>query len=434
MTQKPEKLVCSKRSVWEAYTEPQRGSRTSVKPALLLANHRDLENPSIAEKLVEHRDYSRHTYFNNAPNNTAAFTSRFYKPTKNIHPDYPITSQQSKPQLHSFHSKNQQPSFSVYPSHVDPTVKWSTNTQSSFVSVDDSQVNEQHDYNCWCESCITARSSAGLGAAFKPARPNTSPALGRSVIFHNNIVTFCNRCTMTPRLNDVSCGSSKCVVSPLITTEAGTSDTNLNTPQSPKSCRQNSILKKPQCDNYKNLTCFAKAWLDHKLTKSCVDNQSSCGNTEPTKCYRRSVCDPKRKMLYNEGISDDVAKQLCVTHKEHPPMHDINERTCSGLSIGRRFHRDKSDNYIPYSHKVNSKYHQNCKQEQPLVRKRSYVLNGVSDDECRTLRLESLVFRKVSAGACFSNSRCISLPKKLLTSEKNIEAFLKPKCPREYSL
>lgn len=474
MTHKPEKLVpANKRRVWEIHTEPRRGNRTSLKPTLLLGSPED----SVAEKLVEYHDHSRHTYHNNMPNNTATdprdINPWFCKPINNNHPDFLTTSHQSKTQLHSLHSKtrlpalflntelqsfqsknrahafhanNKQSSLSVYPSLVDPTVKWNTDIQSNFVSIDDSQVNEQHDYNCWCESCSTARRSAGLGLNFKYLTPTPSPAFDRPVFFRDNIVTFCNQYTMTPRLNDVSCGSSQCAIPLLITTDVGTSGTIPNTPQSSKSCRQNSILKKSQYDAYKDLNRFAKAWLDHRLTVSYVDDSSSNGKPKPTQCYPQSAClkspnnnvlpctlqsDSTRKMLYNEGISDEVAKQLCVMHKNHPPVHDINEGTSSRLSIGGRCYRDKSDNYIPYSHNVNSKYHQNCKKElHPLIHKRSYVLRGLKDDECRNLEFEPLVLKKSSAGVCLTHSRCISLPKRLLTSERNIEAFLKPKCIR----
>lgn len=473
MTHKPEKLVPSKRRVWEMNTEPRRGSRTSLKPTLLLGSPED----SVAEKLVEHHDHSGHTYHNNVPNNIATdqrdFNPWFCKPINNNHPDFLITSHQSKTQLRllrsktrlpslflntelqsfqsktrarAFHAKNQQSSLSVYPSLVDPTVKWNTNIQSSFVSIDDSQVNEQHDDNCWCESCTTARRSAGFGLNFKSLAPTLSPAFDRSVFFRDNIVTFCNQCTMTPRLNDVSCGSSQCAIPLLITTDVGTSGTILNTPQSSKSCRRNSILKKSQYDACEDLNRFTKSWLDHRLPAPHVDDSSCNGKTKPTKCYPRSAClqssnnnvapctlesGSNRKMLYNEGISDEVAKQLCVIHKKHPPVYDINEETCSRLSIGGRCYRDKSDNYIPYSHNVNSKYHQNCKKEvQPLMHKRSYVLRGLKDNECRNFEFEPLVLKKSSAGVCLTHSRCISLPKRVLTSERNIEAFLKPKCIR----
>lgn len=473
MTQKPEKLGCSKRRVWEG-TEPPRDSYTWLKPTLLLANSED----SVAEKLVEQ---SEHSYLNKVSNRTAnhrsEFASRLSTPIKNLHPDYLNTSHQSKtpqqslqlktklPSLllktqlqslqsktraYSFNTNNRLTSLPVYQSLVDPTVKWKANIPPSFVSVDDSQGNEQHDDNCWCESCTIARYRAGIGLDSKPVpvhKPTPTPTFNRPIFFHDKIVTFCNRCTMTPRLNDVSCGSSKCVFPLLITTEMGTSSTILNTPQPSKSCRQNSILKKPQCDTYEDLSCFAKTWLDHKSLPSCVDDSNCNGRTKPTKCYPRSAylqslnnnmitCKvetdaSKRKMLYNEGISDDVAKQLCVMHKKHPPTYDFHQRTCSRLSIGGKCYRDSSDNYIPYSHNINSKYHLNCKKELPLMRKRSYVLRGVTNDECHTLKLEPLMLKRDSAGVCLTRSRCISLPKKLLTSEKNIEAFLKPKWTRQ---
>lgn len=450
MTQKPEKLVRSKRRVWEGNTEPRRGSRASLKPKLLQSNPED----NVAEKLVDHCDHSRHTYLDNVPN-SREFTSWFRKPTKNLQPDCLITSHQSNTQFQTFrlktgaqpfYAKNRLPSLPIYPSLVDPTVKWNANMPSCFVSVDDSQVNDQHDDQCWCETCTKARYRAGLGLDVNSLQISPSPVFGRPVFFHDNIVTFCNQHTMTPRLNDVSCGSSKSVVPPLITTQVGPSGTDLNRPQSSKSCRQNSILKKPQCDTYQDLSCFSKAWLDHKVTVSCDDDDCLVEKAKPTKCCPRSVCllslnddtktcklepDGNRKMLYNEGISDDVAKKLCVMHKKHSPTNNYQIMCSSRLSIGSRCFRNSSDNYIPYSHILNSKYHQNCKKEvEPLVPKRSCVFHGFRDDECRNLELEPLVLKKTSAGACAARSRCISLPKKLLTSEKNIEAFLKPKCTR----
>lgn len=417
-------MVCSKRRAWEMCTEKQRGNLTSVKSTLLLANPEDC----VAEKLVDHRDYSRHTHFNDglySPTTCARdFTSLYSKPITDIHPDYRITSHQSKTQLHSVRSKNQHSSLSMYPSPVYRTVKWNTDTQSSFVSINDSPVNEEHDDNCWCESCATARYNARLGLVFKHLEPNPPPAIDRPVCFHSNIAKFCNQCTMTPQLNDVSCGSSKGVIPLLITSEMVTSGTNLTLPQASKCHLKNTIEKKPQCDTYGNRNCFAKAWLDHKYTVS--SGNISCGKTCP---WSLSKHDAKRKILYNEGISDDATKQLCVMHKKHIPQHDINERTSSKLSMGGRCYREKYDNYIPYSHNVNSKYHQNCTQE-TLSYKRSYVLNNVRDDGCHPLELEPLVVRQGSAGVCFTRSRCINMPKKLLTSEKNIEAFLSPKCTR----
>lgn len=449
MTQKPEKLVCSKRRVWEGCTQPRRGSRTSLKPTLLQANPED----NVAEKLVEHCDRSRHTYPNNAPN-SREFASWFRRPIKNIQPDCLITSHQSKPQMLSFqsktgaypfYSKNRIPSHPMYPSLVDPTVKWNANMPTSFVSVDDSQEDDQHDDYCWCPSCTKARHRVGLSLDYQSLKMSPSPTFDRPVFFRDNIVTFCNQHTMTPRLNDVSCGSSKCAIPVLFTAEVGTSGPDLNAPQSSKTCRQNSILKKSKCDTYQDVTCFAKAWLDHKLSLSCDDDDGSNGKAKPTKCCPRPVCllnddtltneqepDANRKMLYNEGISDDVAKEFCVMHRKHSPKNDLSQRIGSSrLSVGAKCYRNSSDNYIPYSHNINSKYHQNCKKEvQPLMRKRSCVFHGFRDDECRTLEIEPLVLKNTSAGACTTRSRCISLPKKLLTSEKNIEAFLNPKCIR----
>lgn len=468
MTQKPEKLVRSKRHVWESCTESLRGSRTSLKPTLLPAKLED----SVAEKLVEHRNYASHTYPNNVPIDTGThpreFSSWFRGPTKNIHPDYVITSHQSstqlpsiqsktqlhslllktqlqsfqsKTQLHSLQTKSPLPSLPVYMSVLEPTVKWNADVQSSFIRVENPQVNEQHDDNCWCESCTNARYRAGHGLDLLVPRPTTSPATDRQTFFRDNIVTFCNQYTMTPCLNDAACGSSKSVVPRLVTTEVGTSGTTRNRPQSSKSRRRNSILKKTHYDNYEDLRCFEKALFDQKLTISCTDDSSSNGRTTnicPSSTCLRSLNNTyqvtkgsdehKRKMLYNEGISDDVAKQFCVMHKKHPPTRDLNQRTCSRLSVGGRCYRDSSDNYIPYSHNKDSKYHRNCKEQPlPLVRGRSYILRGVTDDECHTLELRPLVVKRSSAGACSMRSRCISLPRKLLTSEKNIEAFLMPK-------
>lgn len=333
--------------------------------------------------------------------------------------------------------------YPTYPSLVQQTLRWNPTVESSSISQSDL---DESRYHCLCAECTTSTC---------PSRKSSSSALRQS-IFRDNIMTFNNQCTMTTRVNDACCGICRGVPPLLSTHDAAVAvcysvDKPDDLEYDVESCSLKCpipILKKQ--DNFSKWCqerdwCNEKCDLEHEAVRDtdtadyemCVFKNTKCNTTKPRDRSENRNADmhvkPIRKMLYNEGISDEVASN-CL----HPPPPSCSlprpysprpTTTCNHLPASPKYYDEfeEQETYIPYSHR-SSKYHHDCKRTPSTI----YMMDSKLYD--RRPDLDEIGHLMNCSGSVkkaltkkymtTSNNQCIQLPKRVLTSEKDIEAFI----------
>ncbi|CAH2217784.1 jg1175 [Pararge aegeria aegeria] len=284
----------------------------------------------------------------------------------------------------------------------------------------------------------------------------------KSFTFKDNIMRFTDKSTMTPKLIDAYCEACRPLNRTPKTSDAyiSTSDTDVRaavsiqkTPTKPA-----PILKKRQCDN-----CFSyHKYNDEKnVCSSVVSYDEAVRDTHKYNDYEKllsympkreiadSLChinrgnarvdETFRKNLYNEGISDSIADTTiskfsgCSTRLQPPTKCPIKDFSRFHGSIRPSIKRDYSKvsykcdvekkSVVPFAHRVQSKYHYGCKksvkkvdfQYEECVRHEAAVSN---ETKCRIPRLAQV------SRVLLCDRPKSKLPKKLLTSERDIDSFV----------
>lgn len=326
----------------------------------------------------------------------------------------------------------------MYPS-ITQDLRWSPYVETTTMSQTDTALK------CRCDKCRTANCPNKISSV-----SNKSPNQ-----FKDNIVTYTNQQTMTTTLVDASCGPNTYSYIPLtyspetIDAAVTASDIAVRDPGDRicvpfSKCPAVPILKnKSKAIMYKGCADPDRCWerecqmrFDHRhKPERDIDNsevycdpssmksmkclkpkkKKSCGQTANT----YPPCDRNRKILYNEGISDTIP----TCSPTRTPCSEADSE-CGRTFFNRWNSCIDDEEVIPYSHKK-SKYHQDCKKSHNSPSKHCELRQP---PELKPLfNCPPVIRRQYTRRPSQSTyrSQCINLPRKMLTSEKDIEAFIK---------
>ncbi|KAG6459814.1 hypothetical protein O3G_MSEX011623 [Manduca sexta] len=335
------------------------------------------------------------------------FTSYYYGSQYN-HPKYSLTS-------HAAYTPQRRkcPTISSYPSVVG--LRWNSNLETS--SVEDSQTDiNNHTFTCKCENC-----------RMKYCRSKNPSLNTLKPTFKGNIMTFSDKETMTPKLRDACAACSSPSIprmSNVSVTASCTRDIQAGGPF--VECDPIPILKKQnlyKCERCgyrkeKNIDIIQQPERDIDI----CDGYQECVKPRSIKSIfkrrreKRCEVEPPRKTLYNEGIDDIVAGRCPLTPTVVVPPMELNSES-SRVSIPSRAIPNRLG--IPYSHRTQSKYHNTCKRS-------ASRLKCNDDDELKHLVASPKVLQRCYTSKPVKHLKLpnIKLPRKVLTSERDIESYV----------
>ncbi|XP_028166647.1 uncharacterized protein LOC114357299 [Ostrinia furnacalis] len=365
------------------------------------------------------------------------FAASFKCATRDTDPPQFATSHKSRPE------PRRRTTIPTYPSLVQ-SLRWSPYVEVSSPESSHTNLLEEHPkFNCKCESCSVKNC---------PSRVSSVGTL-KPVAFKDNIMTFSDRCTMTPRLNDACCGvctpipttpkMSDVCVPPEIAVRDTETVTHFPNMYTNESCAPIPILKRPE---YSQPACtygycghatgHVPVGIRQEAVRDTDIGEDYCEPIKPKslknffkfkKKHEQPHCMPEygRAVIYNEGISDMVANKCTIPI---PPIRvpspvAIN-RESSKVSVRSktRCYLDNDDG-IPYAHRSESRYHHSCKK--PNLRPSYHCCDA---DEVRHLvespKIVRKTFTSTSRPARSYRVPSISLPRKVLTSEADIESYI----------
>ncbi|CAH0581668.1 unnamed protein product [Chrysodeixis includens] len=429
MTQKQVKFGRSKR--WRKVIQVVEDYERSTEPRRVLLSCDDVERMAIESsraRLISHlvsKSNDHSVVFKSG--GESEFTSYSHEPMTypTSHPTSHPTSYDDPPHSPSPYANRvpvQEQVLSAYPSIVEQP--WCPYAPSSTVSEIDLVVG--HDYICKCGKCTTRNC---------PAR---SASKGR--ILKDNIMTFCDRYTMTQKVNDTGSGRTPTPSKPesyedyfpdgrcppsLVAVRGANGKLHLHEMYSRKG-RPVPILKKCCNDPYYDYNSSSARETTNNYYDDEVLDVKPLGS-RPTKYLvpERVLPDDidivSRINIYNEGISDRIANKFPMVPKKAPSPPDCS-RTSSSTKC------KSENNYIPYSHRSDSKYHTCCKKphDKPYVGDEFSKKHPPAPNPKTVTKKPIPVFTK-SCKRCKEPPRCIKLPKKVLTSEKVMDATDKHK-------
>lgn len=368
-----------------------------------------------------------------APDNylTRDFTSSFQSASRDTDPPQFTTS-------HKIRSEpKRRPTIPTYPSLVH-SLRWSPYVEMS--SVNNSQTNLLEDkprYNCRCESC-----------SIKNCPSRVSSNTSKPTSFRDNIMTFSDRCTMTPKLNDACCG----VCTPVPATprtsdvcvppDVAVRDTETVTqfPMYYQQCAPIPILKKPDYDTSctygycGHATGHVPAEIRQEAVRDTDIGEDYCEPIKPKslKAFFKFKKKPDlegphcmaeygRKVIYNEGISDLAANNCYRKPIRIPsPMNISRDYSKTSVKSKNKYCPDNTDN-IPFAHRTESRYHQSCKKSNIKP-----VYHITDPDEVKHVVESPRIIRKTFTSRPMRQYRApsIRLPRKVLTSEAHIDSYI----------
>ncbi|KAM3963764.1 uncharacterized protein ACR2FA_002287 [Aphomia sociella] len=361
------------------------------------------------------------------------FASYFYASDLNSDSPYSMTSHKILPRLENLGKALNKPTVPAYPSVVQ-SLRWSPHLEVSTADKPKYDVVDNiQKFNCRCENCAmkTCPSKAFYSNTIKPK------------IFKDNIMTFRDQYTMTPKLNDACCGIRTPLSSPKVSDVSVTaSNVTVRDTQTRAQIQQvytpptysPQVIKNSECEEpvYKEYgyghsnyldeavrdTDVSKDYHEAELSKSMrapfIFKNKPCANHPHFEQY-----DNSRKVLYNEGISDMVASHYPITPVSIPSTKKVI-KDCSRISVMSKCCAESEDT-IPSSHRSESRYHNSCKR---LGNKHFHYDSNAED--ARHLIARPKMAKKTFTSQPIKRFRTpfITLPKKVLTSERDIEAYI----------
>lgn len=368
------------------------------------------------------------------------FAAYFHGPTKNSDPAYGVTSHHTREPL-----PRRRVVIPTFP--CTQSLRWNPYVETSSIEEEpdtpDLRSNMRQDlrpyqkpdpdlrpedpkFNCRCETCARQKC---------PSRTPSSSAI--RPVFRDNIMTFCNKYTMTPRLNEVGCGCTPAPSTRVSDMSVTASDIAVKDTQasmqihrlySPEQCPA-SILKN-NGENYEDYPSYSQSHCCEHAYQPAINYRQEPERDmeeEPIapskissiksffKCKKKKDCANPRRMIYNEGISDLVANNFPVTPVRVPSPTNL-KKECSKASVKSRCCLIEG---IPFSHRSDSRYHHNCKKSNS----RSFY--GDSDD-VRHLITSPDIIRKTYASKPVKCHKIpnIRMPKRVLMSERDIESYI----------
>lgn len=367
---------------------------------------------------------------------TKDFTSSFQCATRDTDPPQFATSHKvaSEPRSRS--------TIPTYPSLVQ-SLRWNPYVEMSSAENSKTNLTEEKKFNCRCETC-TMRNC--------PSRFSSATILKQSV-YKDNIMTFSDRYTMTPKLNDACCGvctpipSSPKTSDVCVPPEVAVRDTETVThyPMFYQQCAPIPILKKPDhgqsCQATYGYCGHATGHVPVGIRQEAVrDTDIGEDYCEPIKqksvkgffkskkrpCLNSPPCVPEygiRKTIYNEGICD-VGSNCRLPMRVPSPLNIRRERSRDSVRSKNRCYID--NDVIPYAHRTESRYHHSCKR--PVT---NPIYRTDVDDVKHVVESPKLVRKSLTSRLVRQQPRgpSVQLPKKVLTSEANIDSYIE--CGRQ---
>lgn len=318
--------------------------------------------------------------------------------------------------------------MSAFPSLVSE-IRFSDHSDNTTPTSSQTDVNKERKFTCRCEHCS------------KPRCPAKIRITEKKTVFKDNVMTFSDRCTMTPKMVNNDCGYTEssikveCGISPFRIRDVAVRDTDERTSSPERMCRPPTPILRRPCSppmdhNYdqRRPCAYSEESDNHECEPECSvpklrqlrslkrffmpkdSSREHSGTNSPTRF----------KNIYNEGISDVIASRLPASCNQDQdsvlpdPIPDCS-RTCLMSKCPEAMH--DMGNYIPFSHRHNSKYHSHCK-----------IPN---DHECSVSdrqdvgpcpKAERKICRRTPIAPC--RTPYVRLPRKVLASERDIEGFI----------
>ncbi|CAK1540825.1 unnamed protein product [Leptosia nina] len=247
----------------------------------------------------------------------------------------------------------------------------------------------------------------------------------RGRVYKDNIMRFSDISTMTPCLNDAACGPP---IEASHSSSISLSMSNVAVRDEPEP--QVRFTPSPTVRSIDDDASFNFDYYEQRPVEitECYDEVYQRGAIEYTKS-RRTIL-PKcsnlneigekftepRKNLYNEGISDTIAENFSG---RCPLTNRIQISEKRGYSKTSVFGKNAE---IPFAHRNRSKYHSDCKTE---LKKKPLRCGVLRKEEVR-LAAEPKAMRFCQPGATdrCDVQPCIRMPRKVLSSERNIDSFI----------
>lgn len=373
-------------------------------PRALLLSSEDVDRMAVQSsraRLINHLVSNSQDHYA-----TREFASYYRGPTRYLEPPYSITSHTNR-----VYSPKALQLIPAYPSLV-PVPQWCPYYRQMPEQNSETDLMMGRKYNCRCVECHSADCPARTNGKFRPRR------------IKDNIMTFCDQCTMTPNLNDVSCGTptpstvqrvtSTGAAAPCDAAESGARD-HLGKLKIYEMCNK--------LGTYTPMSILKKGYNTDPLNNDCRNTkiQEVVNESEPLKSisvqyfYNKKEDDDggsyihsTRKNLYNEGISDVALKFPSVPKKDPraPPATPAPVRSKSRVQIDGF---STSDVHIPHSHRTESRYHKHCADMSAEQPKNLALVSSTRISPCKICSLKQTKQQQ---------QRNIKLPKKVLTSEK----------------
>ncbi|XP_073948951.1 uncharacterized protein [Choristoneura fumiferana] len=368
------------------------------------------------------------------------FSSYFLGDTGTSDPTYLVTS-------HASDIPMQSPVVPVYPVQ---TLRWNPYVETSSIPECETQVQVEakkemcnvatHKVSCKCRNCTNLCC---------PSR-----TLLRQPEFKNNIMTFCDKCTMTLKLSSAGCGGLTPISCTPVISQASVTSSDVavrDTMDQPYRCPSPQCIRSSPSRYHVDSHCIPPI-LKKPLIQSSLHNQYDYTTRSPILmdmeaerdipdgCYPEAPCwkDKERdqlyarksgRTLYNEGIIEegDNFEPFCPRRRRSASVKREKSRE-SRVSFSSFFSKydDDAETVIPHSHRHDSKYHYAC-MEQPHKFHRSD-----NDEDRRGLVASPKITRRSFQSVQQCKPTAYVLPKRVLTSnpDYNIEKFLQHNCCR----
>ncbi|KAJ0175881.1 hypothetical protein K1T71_009040 [Dendrolimus kikuchii] len=348
---------------------------------------------------------------------TREFTSYYREPGLQTEPKCGIIS-------YSSNSHKNHPDISAYPTFMN-SLKWNPyiettsarNSQSDFQEPtkfsNHIKNNSKHSkelketkYNCRCDSCNGRHCPSKL-----------SSTTLRANIFKDNIMTFSEKFTMTPKLCDAGCGSLHIAKNKVSDVSVTASNVAVRETQIYSQCTPLPILKKPYDLKKKDTQVSVGYEPERDTFTDDIDVVKSKSIRSFFKSRKKH--ETPRRNVYNEGISDVVVNQRPRTVSRVASPINVKQGSKATV-INHRY--PEHENYIPFSHRNDSKYHDSCKSSTLDVRYND-------SDDIKRLIANPQVFRRTYTNKPLKYYRSppIKLPRKVLTSEQDIDSYIDKK-------
>lgn len=372
---------------------------------------------------------------NHIINDKKEFSSFFLEPKNNTKAPKILTSHGTPP-----YNSNEKQIIKAYP--VEQSLRFNPTVYiaAEQTTYSNTELANQNTFLCTCRNC-QSRSC--------PSKKQ-STSRERSMSFKDNIMTFNDQETMTPKVQDASCSCTNCPqtntnsYSNITNTDVAVRDLDDNVPtkytsQQPnfasstlRNHDDNNIPRHYNMSNFRNKSRIKinlhqqyepineENYLEPEISRDmcCQDDNPI---TDCNKCCKKSISDCDkccqnqkqkdrnefRQKIYDEGIDDDI-----VCRQPPPPrvrMSNHCQNCCNTTSCNEN---------------RGSRYHKNC-----VANDRHYHGMEIAHQMgCMNKCMGSKHFRR----CCFNmlnDDVPITLPKRMVTSERNIDAYIDRNCP-----